>query len=263
MLTISPIKVYSKKYIVDKKNNKRYNVVGGSMIIFLNYFLLFIIYSFLGWLIEIIVCSISEKHFTPRGFLIGPYCPIYGFASIIMITLLNKYFNDPLIVFILSAIIASVLEYFTSYIMEKIFNARWWDYSDRKLNINGRICLENSVLFGMLALILIYIVNPFIIQVIDTIPKLYFIFISSVLLTIFIIDNIVTFNIMFKIRTFTKALKKDYTEEMTKKVRKALLEHSFITRNILKSFPKLEIKGFESKKEKIFNFINSKKSSLK
>ena len=146
MLTISPIKVYSKKYIVDKKNNKRYNVVGGSMIIFLNYFLLFIIYSFLGWLIEIIVCSISEKHFTPRGFLIGPYCPIYGFASIIMITLLNKYFNDPLIVFILSAIIASVLEYFTSYIMEKIFNARWWDYSDRKLNINGRICLENSVL---------------------------------------------------------------------------------------------------------------------
>lgn len=233
------------------------------MIIFLHYFLLFIIYSFLGWLFEVIICSINEKHFSPRGFLLGPYCPIYGFASLLIITLLNKYFNDPLVVFTFSSIIVGFLEYFTSYIMEKIFNARWWNYSDKKFNINGRICLEFVAFFGILALILIYFINPFITQIISLIPKLYFIFISSVLLTIFIIDNIVTFNIMFKIRTFTKTLKMDYTEEMTKKVRKALLEHSFITRNILKSFPKLEIKGFESKKEKLFNFINSKKSSLK
>ena len=233
------------------------------MIIFLHYFLLFIIYSFLGWLIEITICSIREKRYIPRGFLIGPYCPIYGFASLIMITALNKYYNDILIVFVLSSIIASILEYFTSFVMEKIFKARWWDYSQKNFNINGRICLENSISFGFLSLILIYFVNPLFNEIINFLPKTYFIFFSSVLLTIYIIDNIVTFNIMFKIRTFTITLKKDYTEEMTKKVKQALLEHSFITRNILKSFPKLQIKGLETRKEELFNFINQKKSSLK
>ena len=233
------------------------------MLVFLNYFLIFIFYSFLGWLLEVTICSLREKRYVPRGFLIGPCCPIYGFAALIMIISLNKYLNDPLIVFILSAIIASILEYFTSFAMEKIFNARWWDYSHKKLNINGRICLENAISFGILALILIYFVNPIIIKIINSIPKLYFTFIASVLLTIYVIDNILTFNIMLKIRTFTKTLKKDYTEEMTKKVKQALLEHSFITRNILKSFPRLQIKGFESRKEELFKFINSKKSSLK
>lgn len=213
------------------------------MKLFLYYFLLFIIYSCLGWLIEVIFCSITDKKITARGFLIGPYCPIYGWAAIIMILCLQRYMNDAIVMFVMGAIIASILEYVTSYLMEKIFHARWWDYSQRKFNIEGRICLKNSVLFGLLCLILMYVVNPYVIKIISMIPNSYFLVLSASLLTAFIIDNIVTFKIMFNIRSITKTLKKDYTEEMTKKVRKILSEQSFITRHWLTAFPDLKIIG--------------------
>ena len=99
-------------------------------------FLLFMLYSIMGWLLEV-TCKLIEKHkFINRGFLIGPYCPIYGHGAILMILLLIKYQSDPLLLFTMSIVICSILEYFTSYIMEKVFKARWWDYSRRKFNIN-------------------------------------------------------------------------------------------------------------------------------
>ena len=76
------------------------------------YFLLFIIYSFIGWLTEIICIMITAKRFSNRGFLIGPYCPIYGFSALIIITNLNKYYNDPLALFIFIVIVASIMEYY-------------------------------------------------------------------------------------------------------------------------------------------------------
>lgn len=228
------------------------------MKIFLYYFLLFIIYSILGWLIEVTYCSITERKFTSRGFLIGPYCPIYGWAAIIMILSLNRYMTDPIAMFVMGALIASILEYITSFIMEKLFHARWWDYSNRKFNINGRICLTNSVIFGILCLILIYIVNPNIIQLINLIPSQYFLVISASLLTAFLIDNIVTFTIMFNIRSITKTLKKDYTEEMTKKVRKILAEQSFVSRHLLKAFPNLKVIGKGIKENQHFRFLRKK-----
>ena len=111
------------------------------------YFILFICYSVCGWIIEMLWCFVIQKRFTDRGFLIGPYCPIYGVCSILVITLLQKYSKDFLAAFILSALICSIIEYVTSFLMEKLFKARWWDYSNQKLNINGRVCLKNSVLF--------------------------------------------------------------------------------------------------------------------
>lgn len=83
-------------------------------------YLLFWIFSVFGWIMEEIVCSISEKKIVNRGFLIGPYCPIYGFGGLIMIFLI-PYKNEPLTCFILAAVLCSVLEYITSYIMEKIY----------------------------------------------------------------------------------------------------------------------------------------------
>lgn len=219
----------------------------------LYYFLLFIIYSILGWCIEVVFCSLIDKKLTSRGFLIGPYCPIYGWASLIMIVSLTRYINDPLVVFIMGALIASILEYITSFFMEKIFHARWWDYSTKSFNINGRICLKNSILFGLLCLILLYVVNPYVIKGIELIPKPYFLILSSSLCTAFVIDNIVTFKIMFNIRTITKTIRKDYTEEMTKKVRKILAEQSYITRHILHAFPNLTVIGKGIKKHRFFH----------
>ena len=129
------------------------------------YFLLFIIYAFLGWVIEEINEVVTTKKFVNRGFLIGPYCPIYGFGGLIITFLLTKYNNDLLILFVLSVVIFSCLEYFTSYLLEKLFDARWWDYTNRKYNLNGRICLETMIPFGLLGIFVIHYSNPFILKI--------------------------------------------------------------------------------------------------
>ena len=105
------------------------------------YILIFFIYATAGWIMESTMISIQNKKFVNRGFLIGPVCPIYGYGVVLVSVLLKKYQNDLIITFFMSIIICGILEYFTSFFMEKIFNARWWDYSKRKFNINGRVCL--------------------------------------------------------------------------------------------------------------------------
>ena len=127
--------------------------------IFKIYFLTFIIYSFVGWIMETLFCFFVTKKMVNRGFLIGPICPIYGVGCMLLIFLLNKYINQPIALFALSIIVCSILEYFTSYIMEKLFKVRWWDYSDKKFNINGRICLETMVPFGILGTLIVYFMN--------------------------------------------------------------------------------------------------------
>ena len=108
-----------------------------------HYIVLFVIYSFLGWFYESFICSkIFQKKFINRGFLLGPYCPIYGTGAV----LCNIVFSTPqdsnvFVIFISCAVGACIIEYITSYIMEKLFNTRWWDYSKLPFNLNGRICL--------------------------------------------------------------------------------------------------------------------------
>ena len=126
------------------------------------YLFLFYIYSILGWLGETLYVSIPKKQFIDRGFLIGPYCPIYGSGAITIIIYLTQYKENPLTVFLMGIILCSILEYFTSYIMEKLFNARWWDYSNDKYNLNGRICLKNSIIFGLAGIAVIYLTQPLI-----------------------------------------------------------------------------------------------------
>ena len=112
---------------------------GGYMKTICYYFLLFMTYSILGWILEVSCKLVEKKKFVNRGFLIGPYCPIYGWGALIMTLLLNNYLNNIFTLFIMNILICSVLEYFTSYILEVIFKARWWDYSNKKFNINGPI----------------------------------------------------------------------------------------------------------------------------
>ena len=122
----------------------------------------FFIYAVIGWICEVIYCSIPQKRFINRGFLNGPYCPIYGVGAVIVIGILTPWVGNPIAVFFVGLIVTSVLEYFTSWAMEKLFHAKWWDYSKKKFNINGRVCLKNSLLFGLLCLVLMYGVHPFV-----------------------------------------------------------------------------------------------------
>ena len=99
------------------------------------YFLLFIIYSFLGWFVEVINVFLNTKKLVNRGFLLGLYCPIYGVGCLAMIFLLDQYLEEPAILFLVSMFLFSVLEYGTSWLMEKLFRTRWWDYSHKKFKI--------------------------------------------------------------------------------------------------------------------------------
>ena len=214
-------------------------------------FVLFLTYSVIGWMIEVAAVSIEKKRFVKdRGFLIGPYCPIYGFSSILMLWFLSSYEDDPWVLFIMAIVLCTTVEYLTSLIMEKIFKVRWWDYTHMKFNLNGRVCLSNSVLFGALGLFLIYVLNPFVVGKYMLIPQKVFIIIAIILLVLFISDVIVSLEIMFKIKVTAENLRKDYTEEITQKVRETLEKSSFLAKRIYKSFPKFTILDTISKKIK-------------
>lgn len=182
------------------------------------YFMLFIIYSCLGWVMECTLGVIQKHKFVNRGFLIGPYCPIYGVGVVSVSLLLTKFSNNIILLFLLSTIICGTLEYFTSYIMEKIFHARWWDYSKNKFNINGRVCLQTLVPFGIISVIIISFVNPWILSKLYAIPHNILNYVVIGFLLIYIIDLSISFNVILRFKNLSKQ-EKDNTEEISKKVR--------------------------------------------
>lgn len=206
-------------------------------------FLFFIIYSFCGWVIETIVCSIEERKIVNRGFLIGPICPIYGCGAIIISLLLTSYKDDWIVVFCLATILAGTLEYFTSWLMEKMFHARWWDYSKNKFNINGRICLETMLPFGLLGIAIIYLLNPFFYNLLTKFPQNVINILGIILLIILIIDSILSLHVVSKVtkavKTVSEDNKKDNTNEITEKV-KELLRNTWRGKRLIDAFPKFE-----------------------
>lgn len=126
--------------------------------------LYFITYSFLGWCCESLYCSIGAWKWINRGFVNGPFCPVYGFGALFTSMGLQYLPNRTLPVFLGGMVITSTLEYITGWGMEKIFHARWWDYSKRRYNLHGRICLLNSTLFGFLCVFLRFDLHPVIEQ---------------------------------------------------------------------------------------------------
>ncbi len=204
------------------------------------YFLLFITYAFFGWLMEVICKLIQEKRFINRGFLIGPYCPIYGWGALAITILLKKYLDDPIALFFMSVIICSVIEYLTSYILEKKYHARWWDYSNKKYNINGRICLETLIPFGLLGMIISYFTNPVFFNWYSSLSDIGLHIISGLLLLIFITDNIISSRIVAAIKAEGIKATKDNTEEITQFVTQKLREKSMLHRRLVNAFPNMK-----------------------
>lgn len=123
------------------------------------FWLLFMIFSFCGWACETIVCSVAARRFINRGFLNGPYCPIYGCGSLAAIELLGNV-HSPIALFLLGGLLTCCIEYVTSWAMEKLYHASWWDYSKRPLNINGRVWIGGFVEFGSGILVVVYLAWP-------------------------------------------------------------------------------------------------------
>lgn len=206
------------------------------------YFLLFLIYSFIGWFYEVLLTLVKKKKFINRGFLIGPYCPIYGVGSLFVIFLLNDYLDKPFGLFILSMVICSIVEYTGSFLLEKIFKTSWWDYSSQKFNINGRICLETMIPFGLGCMLIIYIVNPFFVSILIKIPKVVANIIAVILLILFIIDFTVSFQIIWKFKKISDDAKKDNTEKVTEYVKKEILNRKKVLyTRLINAFPNLKV----------------------
>ncbi len=149
------------------------------------------IYSFAGWLMETLVCSFEERKYVNRGFLTGPFCPIYGFGAIMIIAVLRPLGDAILLVFVAGIVMTSLLEYFTGFLLERIFSMKWWDYSTRFMNIHGRVCLTNALAFGAMAVALIVFIHPKTELLVGWIPGLALPWLAWMLMAYFIIDTIV------------------------------------------------------------------------
>ena len=167
------------------------------------YVLAFLTYCFIGWVYEVIWEAAIGNGFVNRGFLYGPYLPIYGFGVLALyfilrklmkkkIKIFNKISITPIIVFIAILIIASSIEYFASYIMELLFHKRWWDYSYDILNINGRVSLRNSSILAAGAMVLLYGIHPILEKYYNKLKPRTMKILSRIIVLVVAVDFIVT-----------------------------------------------------------------------
>lgn len=168
-----------------------------------HYTLTFVLYSFIGYLCEVAYCSIGQRHLVNRGFLYGPWLPIYSFGGLIVDIFLVPISSYPLLVFIAAIILTSAVEYVGSWALEKIFSIKLWDYSEHKFNINGRVCLLNSSLFGLMSMILVYGAYPWIQKAFAMIPVLIAERLGDLLRILFAVDLTLS---VIKMSAFKKAL---------------------------------------------------------
>lgn len=179
----------------------------------------FIIYSFLGWIMESIVRTISEKKLINTGFLHGPFCPIYGIGAIIIFLFLNGFENRPIILFFIAIIVLTFWEYIVGVMLEKMFKTKYWDYSKQKFNFQGRICLTNSICWGILGVLFVKYIHPFIQFLILKVDTSLLHYIVSIISIVVIVDMIVS---IVKVKNIKSTL--EQVEKLNKEIREKLKE---------------------------------------
>lgn len=162
----------------------------------------FFIYSFLGWILETIYAFLVHGHYVNRGFLISPFCPIYGFGAIMLILLLKKSKGNYMFEFFYSAIIFTIFEYMASYILEVAFGLRWWDYTNDFLNLQGRVSLAYSIIWGVMGIFLTELLHPFIEKSVRKIKRKINVNLENIILIVLTILVIVDFTFC-SIKIFT------------------------------------------------------------
>lgn len=149
----------------------------------LDWLLWFFLYSFVGWAWETALFTVQERRFVNRGFLNGPFCPIYGFGALLLLLLLENKVSNIFALFFIALILTTSLEYLTAVLLENLFRAKWWDYSMFPLNYKGRISVISSAVFGIFAVLQIRFFHPFVRSLTGQIPE----HLKSIILFIFII----------------------------------------------------------------------------
>ena len=208
--------------------------------------LFFFIYSVMGWLWETIYCSLKAGKFIYRGFLIGPYCPIYGFGIIMVLYFIEPFHNNLILLYIFSTIIVTLLEFFTSYFLEKIFHTTWWDYHNVPFNIQGRIALPVSAFWGIGCVLVVRVIHPFVTKIVETLYNSFDVIVPSAILCLMTVDTVFSLLNMFSLQNFLK----DFHSKL--EVQAKNLESSLKVRSQhFSDFIELEINKKNELKEKI------------
>lgn len=151
--------------------------------------IIFALISFGGWVYETIYCSVVEGEFTKRGFLFGPTCPIYGIGAIAEWLVLGQISN-PIIVFIIGAVLATVIEYSTGLFLERRFKKKWWDYSMFKFNLHGRICPQASAVFGAFSVTSVFVLVPTMLNILMIFSKHTVSVVAFIVVTLYFLDTV-------------------------------------------------------------------------
>lgn len=206
-----------------------------------------LIYGFLGWCTEVIYAAVNSGKFVNRGFLNGPICPIYGFGMLTVLSALNFVKDNIILLFVGGVLLTSALEFITGFILEKLFSAKWWDYSNVPFNICGYICLKFSLMWGFAVVFVVKIVHKPIEFFLNLEPTLLTKILLSVLMVLFLADIITTVVAILKLPAKLRAMNEldKLLRKTSDEIGKKLYEGTFAVEN---SYEKVQ-KNFEEKRE--------------
>lgn len=206
----------------------------------INVILLFFSFSLIGWCIEVTLKYRQFHRFINRGFLMGPCLPIYGWGAVFItlsVEAVKQYDSSVGTTFVVSFLVCGFIEYMASYVMEKKFHARWWDYSQKPMNLNGRVWIGNLILFGLGGLAIIYLADPVLLNLFGKVSLLGREIAAGVLGAVYIADNIMSFFVMKLVKQGVESSEADNTEEISREIRQLLGDRSLFYRRFAEAYP--------------------------
>ncbi len=213
------------------------------------YVIAFFLFSFLGWIWESIYCTIAEHKWANRGFLYGPICPIYGFGSILGLLTYDLIESSHLLkfewwmMFILGFVTSMILEYLTSWVLEKMFKARWWDYSKLPLNINGRTSVPTSIAFGFVAILVMKILIPLADRGLDALPESLINTLALILISIISIDTTLTISSLTDFQNYVVSIDEEFQNHMTNIVDQVYRKRNYIYNKAIQRIVVFKLSG--------------------
>ena len=207
-----------------------------------NLVLLFFAYSFLGWCIEVTLKYIQYHRFINRGFFTGPICPIYGSGAALItlaVSFLSPVESAYGTTFALSFVLCGAVEYFTSYFMEKRFHARWWDYSQKPMNLHGRIWIGNLILFGLGGVAIIHLINPLLYRLFALVSLDARRILAAALLAVFAADYVMTHFVLKLVKNSVESSEADSTEAINREIRLLLSDRNIFYRRFADAYPEV------------------------
>ena len=209
---------------------------------FVNLILLFFAYAIAGWCMEVCMKYCKYHRFINRGFLTGPWLPIYGFGALLItlgVDAISGVEHSVGTTFLISFLLCGTVEYVASWIMEKRFHARWWDYSRKPMNLNGRVWIGNLILFGLAGVGVDNLANPLLLKLFNGISLRVRMVIAVTLLVLIAADYVVTHFVLKLIKTGVETSEADNTEEISKEVRLLLSDRNYFYKRFADAYPEV------------------------